>query len=65
MLNLLIKKFWIVIILFAMSFVLTIGIYEAGRRAGRQDVLFESQMWVEGNSILIDFDGDVYEHLVD
>lgn len=63
--NLLIKKFWVVVVLFAVSLVLTIGIYEAGRQAGRQDVLFESQMWVEENSILIDFEGEVYEHLVD
>ena len=65
MLNVLLKRFWIVVVLFLMSFVITIGIYEAGRRQGRDDVLFESEMWVEDNSILIDFEGEVYEHLVD
>lgn len=65
MLNLLIKKFWIVVVMFVMSIVFTIGIYEAGRSAGQQDVLFNSEMWVEDNSILIDFEGEVYEHLVD
>jgi len=63
--NFCLKHFVIIIVMFFVSFLLTLSIYEAGRRAGRQDVLFESQMWVEGNSILIDFDGEVYEHLVD
>ena len=35
MLNVLLKRFWIVVVLFLMSFVLAIGIYEAGRRQGR------------------------------
>ena len=63
--NFCIKHFWIIVVMFIMSFVLTIGIYEAGRSAGKQDVLFNSEMWVEDNSILIDFEGEVYEHLVD
>ena len=65
MLNVMLKRFWIIVVLFFASFLLTLSVYEAGRSAGRQDVLFDSQMWVEDNSILIDFDGDVYEHLVD
>lgn len=64
MLNALLKRFWIVVVLFLMSFVLTIGIYEAGRRQGRDDVLFESKIWTEDNSVLIEIDGEVYEHLV-
>lgn len=65
MLNTLLKHFWIVVILFVMSFVLTIGIYEAGRRAGMDDVLFNSRIWTEDNSVLIEIEGEVYEHLVD
>lgn len=63
--NFCIKHFWIIVVMFVMSFVLTIGIYEAGRRAGMDDVLFNSRIWTEDNSVLIEIDGEVYEHLVD
>ena len=63
--NFCLKHFVAIVIMFFVSFLLTLSIYEAGRSSGKVDVLFNSQMWVEGNSILIEYDGEVYEHLVD
>lgn len=63
--NFCIKHFVIIIVMFFVSFLLTLSIYEAGRRAGMDDVLFNSRIWTEDNSVLIEIDGEVYEHLVD
>lgn len=63
--NFCLKHFVLIVVMFFVSFLLTLSIYEAGRSSGKEDVLFNSQMWVEGNSILIEYDGEIYEHLVD
>lgn len=65
MLNFCLKYFWFIVVMFFVSFLLTLGIYEAGRRAGMDDVLFNSRIWTEDNSVLIEIEGEVYEHLVD
>lgn len=62
--NFCIKHFVIIIVMFFVSFLLTLSIYEAGRSAGKHDVLFNSRIWTEDNSVLIEIDGEVYEHLV-
>lgn len=63
------NKFFIsTIIMFLSLMILCVFCYNNGYKKGcaetKQHILFDSEISVEDNSVLIDIDGDVYEHLV-